>query len=324
MSERVPFSTHGFSVVVCRNTDGKWLAVKETRNRGWWLPAGLVDPGEDFIQAAHRECLEEAFIRIKLRGILRVEHSIYGPTHARMRVIFFAVPIDNNQIPKSIPDNESEEARWVTLDELRMLAKRSPGLRGPELYEWGNYIEKGGAIAPMSFLCREDESIPINPSLASVDTGSKDIQTFVNSIEKGDEEAVKKILLTGFNPNFKINNKDWSPLHLACHTNQENVVIMLLIAGANVDARTHKNRNVLHFAAQSNFSILVNVLVALKRVQNWDGVVNMGDEVGDTPLHFAAVMSGRSQSWDLLIENGADPSLQNLQGITPLDILSSE
>ncbi len=33
-----------FSLVVCRNAEGKFLAVKETRGRGWWLPGGRVEP----------------------------------------------------------------------------------------------------------------------------------------------------------------------------------------------------------------------------------------------------------------------------------------
>ena len=32
-----------------------------------------------------------------------------------MRVIYYAEPIDNNVVLKSIPDKESLEARWVTL-----------------------------------------------------------------------------------------------------------------------------------------------------------------------------------------------------------------
>ena len=32
-----------------------------------------------------------------------------------MRVIFYAEPIDDKQVPKSVPDKESLEARWVTV-----------------------------------------------------------------------------------------------------------------------------------------------------------------------------------------------------------------
>jgi 8-oxo-dGTP pyrophosphatase MutT (NUDIX family) len=328
MSERVPFSTHGFSVVVVRNAEGKWLAVKETRNRGWWLPAGLVDPGEDFSQAAHRECLEEALIRIKLKGILRVEHSVYGPTHARMRVVFYAEPIDPTQLPKSTPDKESEEARWVSLEDLKALAKRLPGLRGPELYEWGSYIEKGGSIAPINFLCREDEPIPSQKSIPTVsgnqDFNSKDIQGFVNALESGNIDIVQKFLISGFNPNVRIGGKDWTPLHLACHSDQEDVVNLLLISGADIDMKTHKNRNVVHFAAQSSLKILQSVIIALYRCPSPVEIINHKDDLGDTPLHFAAGMNGKSESWDLLVEHGADPHSLNMQGITPMDIVAND
>ena len=107
MVDTVPFATRGFSMVVCRNFDGRWLAVKETRNRGWWLPAGLVSPGESFFQAAHRAAYEEARITIQIVGILRIEHSVYGHTNARMRVVFYAVPKDILQELKILPDTES-------------------------------------------------------------------------------------------------------------------------------------------------------------------------------------------------------------------------
>jgi hypothetical protein len=74
---------------------------------------------------------------VEIKGILRVEHSVYGPTHARMRVVFFCTPTDANQTPKRYPDKESEEARWVSLEDLRKLSRTSPGLRGPELHDWG-------------------------------------------------------------------------------------------------------------------------------------------------------------------------------------------
>ena len=39
---------------------GKYLAVNESKNRGWWIPGGAVDAGGSFQIAAHRECMEEA------------------------------------------------------------------------------------------------------------------------------------------------------------------------------------------------------------------------------------------------------------------------
>ena len=268
MAERAPFSTHNFAVVVCRNTDGLWLAVRETNNRGWWLPAGLVDAGETFTQAAKRQTLEEAGIKAELRGLLRIEHSVYGPTHARMRVVFFAVPIDS-QRPKQTADLRSEEARWVTLDELRALRRIPPGLRGPELLEWGEYIERGGVIAPIQLLCREDERIPMSPLQFFTMTGaSHDFGQLIQGIEDSDEAKLKRCLLQRIDVNLPFNEKLWTPLHLACKLNNEKAVFCLLAAGADITQCTHRKRNVIHFAAQSTLPILSMVLIRLSRLGN--------------------------------------------------------
>jgi len=56
---------------------------------------------------------------------------------ARYKVVFYAEPIDENQKPKSVPDYESEEARWVSIEELQELGKKPPYLRGNELLHFG-------------------------------------------------------------------------------------------------------------------------------------------------------------------------------------------
>ena len=90
--------------------------------------------------AALREAKEEASIDIELKGILRVEHSLTDSNTARMRVIFYAEPVDPHQKPKTIADDESLEAAWFTVDEFLKLDH----IRGYELPEWGEYIDKGG------------------------------------------------------------------------------------------------------------------------------------------------------------------------------------
>ena len=59
-----------------------------------------MDGGESFQIAAIRECFEEASVKVELKGVLRVEHSVEGYDQARMRVIFYAEPIDDKQMPK--------------------------------------------------------------------------------------------------------------------------------------------------------------------------------------------------------------------------------
>ena len=65
-----------------------------------------------------RECLEEAGIQVELKGVLRVDHEAQAD-HARMRVIFYAEPVsvEQAQMLKQVADSESEEARWVSIEE---------------------------------------------------------------------------------------------------------------------------------------------------------------------------------------------------------------
>ena len=78
------------------------------------MPSGKVDAGETIFEAAYRECLEEAGIKIKLLGILSIEHKIYPSSEpkrmknpAKLIVTYFSEPQDPDQIPKQIPDEES-------------------------------------------------------------------------------------------------------------------------------------------------------------------------------------------------------------------------
>jgi len=88
---------------------------------------------------------------------LRVEHS-NKVDHARMRLIFYAEPVDNTP-PKTVADKESVEARWVSIKELEELGAKSPGLRGSELLTWGKYLQENGTIYPLSVFTKESDKV---------------------------------------------------------------------------------------------------------------------------------------------------------------------
>jgi phosphatase NudJ len=146
---RAPIPTWFFALVVVRDGE-RFLAVHEAKHgRLWYLPAGRVEPGETLADAARRETLEETGVPIVLEGILRVEHTPTPEGTARVRVIFVARPADRTP-PKSLPDSESLEARWVTLSELSSLP-----LRGSEVRELFQHVASGGTVHPLSLLGSE-------------------------------------------------------------------------------------------------------------------------------------------------------------------------
>lgn len=325
--ERKPFSIHCFSLVICRHTDGRWLCVKETRNRGWWIPAGLVEPNEDFYSTAIRETQEEAGVDIDLKGVLRIENSFEGVT-GRMRVIFFATSSSYNT--KTVPDSESEGAAWLTIQEIKDLSKSKPGIRGNEIIKWPQYIENGGYIAPLSFFSKEGSSIElVLDSTRLINEEEDDIFNFKLFLINQNVDGVRKLLIKGIDPNTHINNKYWTGLHLAIKSNHIEMVRLLLLAGTSLAAVTHKGRNCLHFAVQSTFEIVSSIIHACLSIDSWqrEQLVNLQDIYGDTSLHILArdMLSGKTKDstiFDLLIKAGADGNHRNKEGVTPFGILN--
>lgn len=133
-------------MVLVRNGE-RFLLVQETKHgQTWYLPAGRLEPGESFVDAAHRETQEEAGIEIELEAVVRFEHA-QRPGGQRLRVFFLARPRDD-RAPKCVPDEHSLGARWVTLEE----AARLP-LRGDEVEAWLRACLEGRLpLAPLSIL----------------------------------------------------------------------------------------------------------------------------------------------------------------------------
>jgi phosphatase NudJ len=142
---RTPIPTWYFALVVVRHQDRFLLVHERKHGQLWYLPAGRAEQGETLPMAACRETLEETSVPIRLTGLLRLEHTPV-PGGARVRAIFLAEPTDNRE-PKSVPDEESLEAAWVSLPEL----SRYP-LRGNEVEELLRYVANGGSVYPLTLL----------------------------------------------------------------------------------------------------------------------------------------------------------------------------
>jgi phosphatase NudJ len=143
-----PIPTWYFVLAIVRRED-RFLLVHERKfGQTWYVPAGHVDFGESLEDAARRETLEETGIRVRVTGILRIEHTIV-PGGLRHRVYFLAEPIDDTP-PKSTPDRDSLGAAWVSIAELPNYA-----LRGEEIADVFQYVARGGDVHPLELLQSE-------------------------------------------------------------------------------------------------------------------------------------------------------------------------
>ena len=146
-----PIESWMFALVVVRKGNRFLLVHERKHGQRWYLPAGRVEFGETFPEAAKREVMEEAGVPISLDGILRIEHTPRSDGSARIRMIFLASPVDDTP-PKSVPDDESLEARWLTIGEIDTLGL---SLRSPEVIRLFEQVQRGVTLMPMSMLTLE-------------------------------------------------------------------------------------------------------------------------------------------------------------------------
>lgn len=146
---RSPQSLHPFALVIVRKRD-RFLMIQERNDeQGWYFPAGGVDPGETFVDAAVRETREEAGIEVKIRGVYRIEHRP-SPTGTRLRVFFAATVVDEKAEPKAFADEHSLGAAFLTLEELH---ERT--LRGDEIIDVLTAVEAGAHTHPLAVLAED-------------------------------------------------------------------------------------------------------------------------------------------------------------------------
>lgn len=128
--------------IVQRPSDKSFLMVQERGSAGFWVPGGGLNPGESYVKGAFRETLEEAGVFIDIKGILQFESASRG--HWK-RVVFYAEPKDENQIPKTMPDFESNGACWVKYDQLKYIKLRNMS----EPMKFFRFVLDGGHINPL-------------------------------------------------------------------------------------------------------------------------------------------------------------------------------
>ena len=106
--------THLVSVAaLVTNDEGRILLVKSPW-RGWEYPGGLIEPGETFQEALHREIREEAGVEVEITGFVgickNVERNIVN--------IDFTCRYVSGDLT---PSEESTEVIWATPEQAMEL-----------------------------------------------------------------------------------------------------------------------------------------------------------------------------------------------------------
>ncbi len=102
-----------------QDDDGRVLLVRP-RGRGWEMPGGRVEPGEDVVQAVIREVAEETGCTVDAPALLGIDCRVSDPKMllVRFRCRFVA------GTPR--PSAETPEAGWFTVAEARQMVTEEP------------------------------------------------------------------------------------------------------------------------------------------------------------------------------------------------------
>ena len=115
----MPDKIHLTVATVVRRHD-EYLMVRETVDGKEVInqPAGHVEVGEDVLDAAVRETLEETAWDVKITGFIGFSNA-KSPTSGitYYRLVFLAEPLNFNDAAEL--DNDINSAEWMTLEQIR-------------------------------------------------------------------------------------------------------------------------------------------------------------------------------------------------------------
>jgi len=208
-------------------------------------------------------------------------------------------------------------------------------------------------VSPIAFIGCQRDVIAHSPQLDA--KGRKMLTPLMNAAGNGDLPSVEKLLRNDANVNAT-DIDGYTALHYAAHCGDIRVVRALLVAGADINARTKGNvtplMNSVNMACgkpEITLSLIqsgadVNVADSNGETALWIATTESSPEVmeallrkgadpdvqskslgftGDTPLHMAA-SNGLREPVELLLRYGAKATIRNARGQTALDVVNEK
>ncbi len=102
---------------------GRILLIRRGDNHLWALPAGGMEPGESVTECMEREVWEETGLTVESSTPFAVysEPRFTAPTRPEAQLLTIAYRVDEWSGELQRVTNETDDARWFTVEELRGL-----------------------------------------------------------------------------------------------------------------------------------------------------------------------------------------------------------
>ncbi len=99
------------------------LLIRRGDNKQWALPAGGMEPGESVTECMAREVWEETGLTVESATAFAIysEPRFTAPTRPEAQLLTVAYQVDEWSGELQQTTDETDDARWFTVDELRGL-----------------------------------------------------------------------------------------------------------------------------------------------------------------------------------------------------------
>ncbi|CAB0040225.1 unnamed protein product [Trichogramma brassicae] len=137
------------------------------------------------------------------------------------------------------------------------------------------------------------------------------------------DKAVREFLEHGQDPNCIWSETGDSVLHVAVENALDSGIMEMLLRGsADPNLVNKKGLTPLHIIAKVDFDCeIVELFFQINDELNQPVQINARDKLGNTPLHLALEYSYKKKMFEVLLRKGADPTLANNEGSTPLHVI---